>query len=125
MMDEKDAIALMAGTIEDMETAKNGYASVDQETFESMMNAIDSRITTLNRSVTNLNANLNEKLSDIEKRVYNLEYSEHCTKSRLILDLTEFRKKLESLMYKVDQMDAALRMSKKYRKRRAKVGAKD
>lgn len=121
MMDEKDAIALMAGTIEGMEIAKNGQASVDVETFESMMNAIDSRLSTLNKSVTNLN----EKLSDIEKRVYHLEYSEHCTKSTLILDLTEFRKKFDSLMHKVDQMDAALSMSKKYRKRRAKVSTKD
>ena len=120
-MDEKDVITLMAGTIESTETAENGKASIDKETFDSMMNAIDSRLSTLTKSVNNLN----EKLSGIEKRVYNLEYNEHCTKSRLILDLTEFRKKFDSLMYKVEQMDAALRMSKKYRKRRAKVGTKD
>lgn len=117
MMDEKDAIALTAMAIADMETAENGQASINKETFESMLNAIDSRLTTLNKSMTNLN----EKLSDIEKRVYNLEYNEHCTKSKLILDLTELHKKFDSLMHKVNQMDAALSMSKKYRKRRAKV----
>ena len=124
-MDEKDAIALMAGTIEDMETAKNGKASVDEETFESMMNAIDSRITTLNRSVTNLNANLNEKLSSIDKRVYHLEYADHCDRSNSAVSIMELRKELNLLIHKVDQMESALNMSKKYRKRHDKVSAKD
>ena len=116
-MDEKDAIALVAGTIESTETAKNGKASVDQETFDFMMTVIDSKLSTLNKSVTNLN----EELSDIDKRVNRLEYKGRCANTVEVTTIIELRRELQSLMYKVEQMDAALNMSKKYRKRRAKV----
>jgi septation ring formation regulator EzrA len=108
MMDEKDVIGLMAGTIEstngavDNSVCDNGNAAVSKETFETMMNSIDSRLSTLS------------------KRVYNLEYTEQCASSPSLY-MKELRKDLNSLMHKVDQIEAALSMSKKYRKRRAKL----
>lgn len=123
MMDEKDAIALTAmaigstkGTV-DNSVCDNGNATVNKETFETMMNSIDSRLSTLNKSVTNLN----EELSDIDKRVNRLEYKGRCANTVEVTTIIELRRDLQSLMYKVEQMDAALSMSKKYRKRRAKV----
>lgn len=123
MMDEKDAIALTAmaigstkGTV-DNSVCDNGNAAVSKETFETMMNSIDSRLSTLNKSVTILN----EKMSSMDKRVYHLEYNEHDVKSSLILDILKMRKELDLLIHRVDQMEMALNMSKKYRKRRAKI----
>ena len=121
MMNEKDAIALTAMAIEDTETAKNGKASVDEETFDAMMTAIDSKLSTLNKSITNLN----EKFSSIDKRVYHLEYADHCDRSNSAVSIMELRKELNSLIHKVDQMESALNMSKKYRKRHDKVSTKD
>ena len=121
MMNEKDAIALTAMAIEDTETAKNGKASVDEETFDAMMATIDSKLSTLNKSITNLN----EELSDINKRVNRLEYKGRCANTVEVTTIMELHKELNSLIHKVDQMESALNMSKKYRKRHDKVSTKD
>lgn len=123
MMDEKDAIALTAMAIEgaketvDNGVCDNGNAAVTKETFETKMSSIDSKLSTLNKSVTNLN----EELSDINKRVNRLEYKGRCANTVEVTTIIELHKDLQSLMHKVEQMEAALSMSKKYRKRRAKV----
>ena len=103
-MNEKDVITLMASTIE---STTDGNASINKETPDAMIIAI------------------NDKLYNLDKRVYNLEYAGHCDKSTSVVDMMELRKELNSLKCKVDQIEAALNMSKKYRKRHDKVSTKD